>query len=148
MPPATQLVPEPLITSLEDGRSARRDVTVLVVDDQETFRRALRELIEGVPGFALVGEAGSGEEAADAVTELNPQLVLMDVVMPGMGGIAAARQIVSRQPTPMVVLISVDDVSVHPEAEALGDRVDYLRKQDLRPARLRALWQRVSTDAR
>jgi hypothetical protein len=48
----------------------------------------------------------------------------------------------------MVVLISVDDVSVHPEAETLGDRVDYLRKQDLRPARLRALWQRVSTDAR
>jgi two-component system, NarL family, nitrate/nitrite response regulator NarL len=123
----------------EPGDEAQ--VTVLLVDDQERFRGALRELIACADGFALVGEASSGEEATRAVQTLAPQLVLMDVVMPGMGGIAAARTIIDRRPAPMVVLISVDDRSVHPEASELGASVPYVRKQDLKPARLRDLWE-------
>jgi two-component system, NarL family, nitrate/nitrite response regulator NarL len=119
---------------------AQAQVTVLLVDDQERFRGALRELIACADGFALVGEASSGEEATRAVQALAPQLVLMDVVMPGIGGIAAARTIIGRRPAPMVVLISVDDRSVHPEASELGASVRYVRKQDLKPSRLRDLW--------
>ena len=96
---------------------AEAQVTVLLVDDQERFRGALRELIACADGFALVGEASSGEEATRAVQTLAPQLVLMDVVMPGMGGIAAARTIIDRRPAPMVVLISVDDLAVHPRGQ-------------------------------
>jgi DNA-binding NarL/FixJ family response regulator len=114
---------------------------VLVVDDQEPFRRALAELIERVNGFTLIGEACSGEEAAEAVAGLAPELVLMDVVMPGMGGIAAAREILSHRPAPVVVLISVDEPWLHPEAQQLGERVEFVRKQDLRCARLRQLWE-------
>jgi DNA-binding NarL/FixJ family response regulator len=117
------------------------DVTVLLVDDQERFRGALRELIACVDGFALVGEASSGEEATRAVQQLGPQLVLMDVVMPGMGGIAAARTIIDWRPAPLVVLISVDDPSVHPEAGDLAALVSYVRKQELKPTRLRELWE-------
>jgi DNA-binding NarL/FixJ family response regulator len=120
--------------------SAGADVTVLLVDDQERFRGALRELIAGVEGFELIGEACSGEEATRAVQLLAPQLVLMDVMMPGIGGIAAARTIIDRRPAPMVVLISVDDPSVHPEAGELGASVLFVRKQELKPARLRQLW--------
>jgi DNA-binding NarL/FixJ family response regulator len=119
---------------------SRSEVTVLLVDDQERFRRALRELIGCAPGLAVVGEASSGEQAVRAVARLAPQLVLMDVVMPGMGGVAAARTIMSRRPTPMVVLISVDDPSVHPEAGELGRTVPYVLKQELKPSRLRELW--------
>ncbi len=119
------------------GESA---VTVLLVDDQERLRGALRELISCADGFELVGEASTGEEATRAVQRLAPQLVLMDVVMPGMGGIAAARKIIDRRPAPMVVLISVDDLSLHPEAGELGVSVPYVRKQDLKPSRLRELW--------
>ena len=115
-------------------------VTVLLVDDQERLRGALRELIASADGFELVGEASTGEEATRAVGRLAPELVLMDVVMPGMGGIAAARKIIDRRPAPMVVLISVDDVSAHPEASELGESVPYVRKQDLKPSRLRELW--------
>ena len=115
-------------------------VTVLLVDDQERFRGALRELISCADGFELVGEASTGEEAMRAVQRLAPQLVLMDVVMPGIGGIAAARKIVGRRPAPMVVLISVDDLSMHPEAGELGASVPYVRKQDLKSSRLRELW--------
>jgi chemotaxis response regulator CheB len=117
------------------------DVSVLVVDDQERFRGVLRDLIALARGFALVGEACSGEEATEAVAALLPQLVLMDVVMPGMGGIAAARLILQRRPAPVVVLISVDDPAQHPEADSLGAAVPFLRKQELRPLRLRELWE-------
>ena len=118
-----------------------RDVTILAVDDQEAFRSVLRDLIAPAPGFLLVGEACSGEEAARAVELLSPQLVLMDVNMPGIGGIAAARQIVSRHPEVTVVLISVNDLSLHPEVVSLGNAVAYARKQDLRPQKLRDLWE-------
>jgi DNA-binding NarL/FixJ family response regulator len=116
-------------------------VGVLIVDDQEPFRSALRDLIVSVGGFALVGEASSGEEATAAVQALAPQLVLMDVVMPGIGGIAAARQILQRHPAPVIVLVSVDDPALHPDARSLGAGVVLIRKQDLRPRRLRQLWE-------
>jgi DNA-binding NarL/FixJ family response regulator len=117
------------------------DIAVLVVDDQDPFRGALRDLIGRAEGFTLVGEACSGEEAAQAVAKLSPQLVLMDVFMPGMGGIAAAHLMLKRCDAPAVVLISVDDPSEHPQAGTLNGLVDFVRKQDLRPRRLRELWQ-------
>ncbi|MBV9310500.1 MAG: response regulator transcription factor, partial [Solirubrobacterales bacterium] len=107
-------------------------VATLAVDDHERFRHVLCDLIAAAPGFTLVGEACSGEEAARAVDLLAPQLVLMDVKMPGMGGIAAARLIRGRHPEVAVVLISVNDPSLDRGVEALGDSVVCSRKQDLR----------------
>jgi len=98
-------------------------------------------VIAAAPGFVLVGQASSGEEALRAVDCLAPEMVLMDVVMPGMGGIAATQAILSRCPEVVVVLISVDDPALHPDVGALGDGVVYARKQDLRPQQLRALWE-------
>jgi DNA-binding NarL/FixJ family response regulator len=89
----------------------------------------------------LVGQAASGEEAVQAVDRLAPELVLMDVVMPGMGGIAATQAILNRRPGVVVVLISVDDPGLYPDAVALGDAVVCARKQDLRPAALREMWE-------
>jgi DNA-binding NarL/FixJ family response regulator len=74
------------------------DVTILAVDDHEAFRDVLRDLIAAAPGFLLVGEARSGEEAIGAVDVLLPKLVLMDVTMPGIGGVAA--RATNRQPAP------------------------------------------------
>ena len=118
-----------------------RDVTILAVDDHEAFRDVLRDLIAAASGFLLVGEACCGEEATRAVDLLSPQLVLMDVTMPGIGGIAAARQIVNRHHEVAVVLISVDDRSLDPEVVALGNSIAFERKQDLRPQKLRELWK-------
>src|ERR1700730_7384624 len=116
---------------------AESDVTILVVDDHQAFRDALRDLIVAAPGFVLVGEASSGEEAMSAVDSLSPQLVLMDVQMPGVGGIDATRAIMSRHPAVVVVLISVDDPTLNPGVCALGEAVACVRKQDLRPRRLK-----------
>jgi chemotaxis response regulator CheB len=86
------------------GRSAGSDhgVRVLAVDDHEAFREALRDLIAAMPGFVLAGQAETGEEGVRAVERLSPQLVLMDVAMPGMGGVEAARVVLSRHPGVMV----------------------------------------------
>jgi two-component system, NarL family, invasion response regulator UvrY len=69
------------------------EIRVLTVDDQDVFRSVLRDVIEVTPGFRLIGEADSGEAALEAVQEVRPQLVLVDVRMPGIGGIEAARRI-------------------------------------------------------
>jgi DNA-binding NarL/FixJ family response regulator len=132
----------PAVTlQVDRARQPARDVAVLVADDCQPFRDALSELINRLHGFNVVGQATSGEEAADAVAALAPQLVLMDVIMPGMGGVAAARQILSRDPPPVVVLISVDDPAAVPGAKSLRGPVAFLRKQDLHAATLRELWE-------
>jgi DNA-binding NarL/FixJ family response regulator len=117
-----------------------REVKVLVVDDNEAFLCALRDLVAAAPGFALAGVACSGEDAIRAVDELAAELVLMDVVMPGMGGIAAARKILSNSPGVVVVLTSVDDPALISGAAELGSAVRCERKQDLRPCLLQQLW--------
>jgi two-component system, NarL family, nitrate/nitrite response regulator NarL len=98
-------------------------------------------LVAAARGFVLVGEACSGEGAVREVDRLSPLLVLMDVAMPGIGGIAATRTILSRHPELLVVLISVDDPAIYPDARALGKAVLSVRKQDLRPDGLRQFWE-------
>lgn len=127
--------------ALDSAPGCDEDITTVAVDDHETFRGALRDLVAAAQGFVMVGEACSGEEAIGAVERLSPRLVLMDVVMPGMGGIAATRLLLSRYPGLAVVLVSVDDPALHPEASGLGKAVACARKQDLRPRRLRHLWE-------
>jgi two-component system, NarL family, invasion response regulator UvrY len=117
------------------------DIRVLTADDHQAFRDALRDLISATPGFVLVGQACSGEEAVEAVEAIAPDLVLMDVVMPGIGGVAATRVILNRRPDVTVVLVSIDNPALSDGAGTLSDVVACARKQDLRPAQLRHLWE-------
>jgi two-component system invasion response regulator UvrY len=123
------------------GDLGAEETTVLVVDDQEQFRGAVREVVAAVPGFALVGEAASGEEAVAAVGSLSPRLVLMDVRMPGMGGIQATREITNRYPHVVTMLMSVDATEALPDAARTCGAAAFLRKQDLRPGTLREMWE-------
>jgi DNA-binding NarL/FixJ family response regulator len=116
------------------------NIRTLAVDDHRVFREALIEMVAATRGFVLVGQATTGEEAVRAVDRFCPQLVLMDVCMPGMDGIEAAGAIVNRHPGIMVVLISVNDPWLFPGAASLGDAVCCICKQDLGPRRLRQLW--------
>ena len=90
------------------GRTLRpAEVGVLIVDDSAPFRRAARDVVAATPGFEVVGEAASGEEALSALEELDPCLVLLDVTMGGIDGIETARRITAGYPRPTVVLVSV-----------------------------------------
>jgi two-component system invasion response regulator UvrY len=115
-------------------------VTVLAVDDQAVFRRVARSLIAATPGFDQIGEAASGPEALELAAVLHPDLVLVDVRMPGMDGIETARRLAEVEPQAVVILISVDEVPELPAQIAEVGAAAYLRKQDLSTRRLRELW--------
>ena len=115
-------------------------VRVLTVDDQELFRGVARDVIDATPGFEGIGEAASGEEGLEAVERLSPELVLLDVRMPGMDGIEVARRLVVKHPETVVVLISIEEGVDVPSAAHL-DTVPLVRKQDFGPRLLRRLWK-------
>jgi two-component system invasion response regulator UvrY len=116
-------------------------VGVLAVDDQSIFLDAAQDVVAATPGFRWVGGATSGEEAIEAVSELKPALVLLDVHMPGMGGIETAHRICGIHPEIVVVLISVDESpALTSEIEASG-AAGLVRKREFGPAMLRRLWR-------
>ena len=134
---------------MHDGAPEREDgtlgedehpaVEVLVVDDQEVFRKVLRDLVAATPGMELAGEAESGEAAVDAVEALSPQMVIMDKRMPGMGGVEATRAITARHPELVVLLVSVE-VPEFALMSSCGAHA-FLRKQQLNPRTLTEVWR-------
>jgi two-component system nitrate/nitrite response regulator NarL len=118
-------------------------VGVMLVDDHPHFRRAMREMISQMPGFDVVSECESGEASLGQVASTRPSLVLMDVRMPGMGGVAAAREIRNQHPDTVVVLVSAEEAdSCLPEDARAPGVLEFARKQDLRPRFLSDLWAR------
>jgi DNA-binding NarL/FixJ family response regulator len=115
-------------------------VTVLAVDDQAIFLRTARSLIAATPGFEQVGEASSGHEALELAAQLHPDLVLLDVRMPGMDGPETARRLVAAEPGTMVVLISLEEVPELPSSVREAGTTAYVRKQELSTSTLRELW--------
>jgi DNA-binding NarL/FixJ family response regulator len=82
-------------------------LTVVIADDHQFFRDGVRALLEAQPDMECVGEAATGEEAVRMSTELQPDVVLMDVQMPGMSGVEATRQIVSSSPQMRVLVVTM-----------------------------------------
>lgn len=111
-------------------------VSVLVVDDQLPFRTAARAVVRATPGFHVVGEAASGEEAVGQVDALSPDLVLMDINMEGIGGIEATRRITATHPATRVVLLSTYDAADLPADARTCGAVAYLHKEDFGPEEL------------
>jgi DNA-binding NarL/FixJ family response regulator len=111
-------------------------VRVLVVDDQEPFRLAAAAVVAATDGFQMVGSAASGEASLLAVEELHPDLVLMDVHLPGMDGVESTRRIRARQPGVRVLLLSSADTYDPGQCGALG----YLPKRILSPSNLQGVW--------
>jgi NarL family two-component system response regulator LiaR len=106
------------------GRTAQEnrdeEIRVLIADDHAIVRKGLRALLATEPGIAVVGEAQNGQEAIDQALRLKPHVVLMDLVMPGIDGLAAIRHLAERQPeTRVLVLTSFDgDEQVLPAIKA------------------------------
>jgi two-component system, NarL family, invasion response regulator UvrY len=126
--------------TLGSSTTPNNAVRVLTVDDQAVFRGVARDVIDATPGFDAVGEASSGAEGLEAVERLSPQLVLLDVRMPGMDGIEVAQRLAASHPETVVVLISIEEGIDIPSAAQL-DTVPLVRKQDFGPRMLRRLWK-------
>lgn len=90
-------------------RQAGRSLRILIADDHPVFVAGLRSVLDAIPGAIVVGEAGSGTEAIVADHRLQPDVVMMDVNMPGANGIEATRTIVGRRPRTAVLVLTMDD---------------------------------------
>lgn len=115
-------------------------LSVIIVDDQAPFRLAAKAVLRRSKGFELVGEASGGVEAIALANEVHPDVILMDINMPDMGGIEATRKILEDRPKTFVILCSTYDVSdLPPDAMTSGARA-YVHKEQLSATTLRRLW--------
>jgi two-component system, chemotaxis family, protein-glutamate methylesterase/glutaminase len=108
-----------------------RVITVVVTDDSAFMRRAIQKMLEKEPEIQVVGTAASGEEGVAMAQRLNPDVVTMDVEMPGMGGLEAARAIVERRGPPVIMVSALtrDGAETTLRALELG-AVDFIPKPD------------------
>lgn len=105
-------------------------IQVLIVDDHPVFRFGLRSLISSIPDMEVIGEATSGESAVTQAASLKPDIILMDINMPGLNGIEATRQILAKQPDIGILVITMfDDDSVF-DAMKAGARGYLLKGAD------------------
>lgn len=118
-------------------------VRVLIVDDQESFRAAAREVIRATDGFELAGEAITGEESVEAARRLRPDLVLMDVNLPGMNGMEASQKIRSEDGKVVVFLLSTYDQSEFAAGVVSSGASTFIPKAVFSPARLTAAWKEI-----
>ena len=116
-------------------------VRVLIVDDQEPFRLAARMVVDATDGFEVVGEAETGEASVEMARELSPDLVLMDVNLPGINGLDATRQILAERADPVIVLLlsTYEEEEYAPRAAECGAAA-YIPKSVFGPDRLEAAW--------
>ena len=117
-------------------------VGILIVDDHEVVRNGIRSYLETIKDFEVVGEAESGEKAIKMVSELIPDIVLLDLIMPGMDGVETTRQIKKISPrTQVVVLTSYhEDVHIFPALKA--GAISYILK-DMKMEKLADALQRA-----
>ncbi|GAC1345419.1 MAG: hypothetical protein NVSMB29_19620 [Candidatus Dormibacteria bacterium] len=113
---------------------------VLIVDDQEPFRSVARMVVESTDGFDVVGEAETGEASVIAARELQPDLILMDVNLPGIDGLEATRQILAESKRVIIVVLSTYEIEEYGPRVAESGAVAYIPKSDFGPDRLTEAW--------
>ncbi len=115
-------------------------VRVLIVDDQEPFRRAARAVVELTEGFEVAGEAETGEEAVERARDLRPDLVLMDVNLPGIDGLEATRRILGGADGVVVLMVSTYEADEYAPRAAEAGAAAYIPKSEFEPDRLSEAW--------
>jgi DNA-binding NarL/FixJ family response regulator len=122
-------------------------IRVLIVDDQEPFQGAARAVVDATDGFVTVGVVATGEASVEAADALLPDLVLMDVNLPGIDGLEATRRIlgVNRLNRIVVLLLSAYEEEEHAANIIDCGAAGYIAKSAFRPERLAAAWTAART---
>jgi len=103
-------------------------ISILLVDDHKIVRSGIRHIIDATPGLRVVAEADSGEDAVDCVKEHQPDVVLMDLQMPGIGGLEATRTIVRQNPETKILVLTVCDDDIFSVRLLKSGALGYLTK--------------------
>jgi two-component system, NarL family, invasion response regulator UvrY len=114
-------------------------IRVLLVDDHAVVRTGFRLLLQTSREVAVVGEADSGEVACQSYAELSPEVVVMDIAMPGMGGVEALRRIRARDPQARVLALSAHDDPTHARRALREGALGFLSKRSAPEALLEAI---------
>jgi two-component system nitrate/nitrite response regulator NarL len=130
----------PALNPKEIGQKVR----VLLVDDHDGVRKAVRSLLETYPRFEIIGEAVDGKEAIDEATRLKPDVVVLNVSMPVMNGIEAARVIKSESPQSAIVILSSHaDNDLVELAKEIGAKA-YVAKTRMGAALIKAIEEAIA----
>jgi two-component system invasion response regulator UvrY len=104
-------------------------IRVMLVDDHVVVRKGFRLLLEDAPDIEVIGEGGSGEDACDLYPKLAPDVLVMDITMPGMGGIEAVSRIVTRSPGARILALSAHQDAAHARRVLSAGALGYLSKR-------------------
>jgi len=114
---------------------------VLLVDDHSVVRMGFRLLLEGSSDIRVVAEAESGEDAVRRFDESRPDVVVMDISMPGIGGLEAIRRILAREPAARILVLSAHEDAMHARRVLKAGAVGYLTKRSAAEALIQAIRQ-------
>jgi two-component system invasion response regulator UvrY len=114
---------------------------VMLVDDHAVVRMGFRLLLEGSTDIKVVGEAESGEEACRKYPELRPDVVVMDISMPGIGGLEAIDRILAREPSARILVLSAHEDAMHARRVLKAGAAGYLTKRSAAEALIQAIRQ-------
>ncbi len=115
--------------------------TVMLVDDHSVVRMGFRLLLEGSSDIRVVAEAESGEDAVRRFDEARPEVVVMDISMPGIGGLEAIRRILAREPAARILVLSAHEDVMHARRVLKAGAVGYLTKRSAAEALIEAIRQ-------
>jgi two-component system invasion response regulator UvrY len=116
-------------------------ITVLLVDDHELVRAGFRRLLEDSDEFKVIAEAGSGEQAVQDYTKHHPQVVVMDISMPGIGGVGAIERIIARDPQARILVLSVHEDSVFTTRAMQAGALGFIPKRSAPEEMIKAVGQ-------
>jgi len=123
-------------------------VRVLIVDDQEPFRAVARMVVELTDGFEVAGEAATGEDSVVSARILKPDLVLMDVNLPGISGLEATERILAEPAPPVVLVLSTYEPAEYAPRAAEVGAAAYIPKSVFDPGALAGAWEAASSGTR
>ena len=123
-------------------------IRVLIVDDQLPFRLAAQAVVEATDSFAVVGAVGSAEDALAAVPAMRPDLILMDVNLPGMDGVQASRLLRDEHPGVVVILLSSYEQAEFADLTDGCGAAAYVPKSAFGPERLAGAWAAIASTRR
>ena len=114
-------------------------IAVMLVDDHAVVRMGFRLLLDAAPDMRVVAEADSGEEAMRRLDEARPEVVVMDISMPGIGGLEAVRRILAKEPGARILVLSAHEDAMHARRTLKAGAAGYLTKRSAAEALIRAI---------
>jgi DNA-binding NarL/FixJ family response regulator len=113
------------------GKTGPMHLRILIVDDNAGIRFAIREMLTNSSDWTIVGEASDGRDAVKKAADLKPDVILMDVSMPNLDGLAATRIIREATPAPEVIILSQDPASIYQNAAVKAGACGYVEKTEI-----------------